>query len=78
MEIASRPPLRRLVLLDRLIRAGDYPNARTAAEALEVHARTIHRDLEFLRDSLEAPLAFVTGVTAIITAIRLTPSHCCT
>jgi predicted DNA-binding transcriptional regulator YafY len=25
---------------------------------LEVHPRTIHRDLEFLRDSLEAPLAF--------------------
>jgi proteasome accessory factor B len=25
---------------------------------LEVHPRTIHRDLEFLRDSLKAPLAF--------------------
>jgi proteasome accessory factor B len=45
-------------MLDRMIRAGDYPNARSAGMALEVHPRTIHRDLEFLRDSLQAPLAF--------------------
>jgi predicted DNA-binding transcriptional regulator YafY len=58
VEIASRPPLRRLLMLDRMIRAGDYPNARSAGKVLEVHPRTVHRDLEFLRDSLEAPLAF--------------------
>jgi predicted DNA-binding transcriptional regulator YafY len=58
MNLASRPPLRRLLALDRLLRANRYPNARSAAAALEVHPRTIHRDLVFLRDSWGAPLAF--------------------
>ena len=58
MKIASRIPLRRLVVLDQMVRNGDYPNASTAAVALEVHARTIARDLEFLRDSWGAPLEF--------------------
>src|SRR5690349_7090484 len=58
MLTASRPLIRRLVTLDRMIRAGDYPNARTAAAELEIHPRTVHRDLEFLRDSLGAPLEF--------------------
>jgi predicted DNA-binding transcriptional regulator YafY len=58
METASRPPLRRLMALDRMIRSGAFPNARTAAEDLEVHSRTIHRDLDFLRDSWGAPLEF--------------------
>lgn len=58
MQVAARPPLRRLVALDRMIREARFPNARSAASELEVHERTIHRDLEFLRDSLGAPLAF--------------------
>jgi predicted DNA-binding transcriptional regulator YafY len=58
MKIASRPPLRRLLALDKMIRAGHYPNASKAARALEVNPRTVHRDLEFLRDSWGAPLAF--------------------
>jgi predicted DNA-binding transcriptional regulator YafY len=57
MKVATRPPLRRLVALDRMLRAGQYPNSRTAAEELEVNPRTIHRDLAFLRDSWGAPLA---------------------
>src|SRR5208282_4083201 len=58
MKTASRPPLRRLKALDEMLRAGTYPNARSAGRKLEVHPRTVHRDLEFLRDSLGAPLAF--------------------
>jgi predicted DNA-binding transcriptional regulator YafY len=58
MNIASRPPLRRLLILDRLLRANRYPNARSAARELEVNPRTVHRDLEFLRDSWGAPLEF--------------------
>jgi predicted DNA-binding transcriptional regulator YafY len=44
--------------LDELLRSGNYPNASSAAVALEVVPRTIHRDLDFLRDSLGAPLEF--------------------
>lgn len=58
MNLASRPPLRRLLYLDRLLREKRYPNARCAAQELEVNPRTIHRDLVFLRDSWGAPLAF--------------------
>jgi len=58
MEHASRPPLRRLLTLDRKIREGDYPNAVALAADLEVNRRTIYRDLDFLRDSWGAPLEF--------------------
>jgi predicted DNA-binding transcriptional regulator YafY len=41
-----------------MLRDQKYPNTRTAARELEVHPRTIHRDLVFLRDSWGAPLEF--------------------
>jgi predicted DNA-binding transcriptional regulator YafY len=41
-----------------MIREGAFPNATWAAGELEVHPRTVHRDLEFLRDSMGAPLEF--------------------
>jgi predicted DNA-binding transcriptional regulator YafY len=50
MWTAARPSLRRILLLDQLLRAGRYPNARTAARELEVHPRTVARDLEFMRE----------------------------
>src|SRR5262249_25715349 len=50
--------LRRLVALDRMLRERRYPNSCTAAKELEVSSRTIYRDLDFLRDSLGAPLEF--------------------
>jgi predicted DNA-binding transcriptional regulator YafY len=58
MELASRPPLRRLLDIDRLLRAGRYPNARGLAAELEVSRRTLYRDLDFLRDSWGAPVEF--------------------
>lgn len=58
MKSATRPALRRFAAIDRSIRAGDYPNARGIARELEVSHRTIKRDIEFLRDSLGAPLGF--------------------
>jgi predicted DNA-binding transcriptional regulator YafY len=58
MRLASRPPLRRLLALDQQVRAGEYPNARTLARELEVHERTVHRDLDFLRTEFHAPLAY--------------------
>jgi predicted DNA-binding transcriptional regulator YafY len=58
MQLASRPLLRRLVFLDQRIRSKSFPNARTLGAELEVHPRTIYRDLDFLRDSWGAPIEF--------------------
>lgn len=58
MRTATRFPLERIAALDRAVRAGEYPNARTIGERLEVCRRTVLRDVEFLRDRLGAPIAF--------------------
>ena len=58
MKVASRPSLRRMLSIDRMLRANEYPNARTAARILEVSSRTVQRDLDSLRDSWGAPLVF--------------------
>jgi predicted DNA-binding transcriptional regulator YafY len=83
MRLATRPALRRLVLIDAQLRSGRYPTARSLARDLEAHLRTIRRDLEFLRDSLKAPLAFCprrkgyyyTDPTFTLPAARLTESE---
>ena len=58
MKVASRFFFERLIVLDRSVRAGEYPNARTLAERLEVAERTILRDIEMARDRLGMPLVF--------------------
>lgn len=40
------------------IKAGKYPNAVGMARDLEVTDRTIKRDIEFMRDSLQAPIEY--------------------
>ncbi|EKP95531.1 helix-turn-helix transcriptional regulator [Thermaerobacter subterraneus] len=54
----NRAQLHRLVRIVDELRAKRYPNARTLAEKLEVTSRTIHRDLDVLRDDWHAPLEF--------------------
>jgi predicted DNA-binding transcriptional regulator YafY len=58
MKITVRFSLQRIAALDRAIRAGEYPNARTIARELEVGHRTVQRDVEFLRERMGAPLVF--------------------
>src|SRR6478735_1064059 len=55
---ASRPPLERMLRIHQLIQAGRFPNATTLAAELEVSTKSIHRDLEFMRDRLQLPLEF--------------------
>ncbi len=38
--------------------AGKFPNATSLAGELEYSAKTIHRDLEFMRDRMELPIEF--------------------
>jgi predicted DNA-binding transcriptional regulator YafY len=58
MYQAARPPLRRMMAIDQALRANRWPNAQTLARELEVNARTVRRDLAYLRDQLRAPIAF--------------------
>ncbi|MCA9066642.1 MAG: WYL domain-containing protein [Planctomycetaceae bacterium] len=58
MTIATRPPLRRFLAIERSVRDGEYPNAESLARELEVDPRTIQRDFAFMRDQLGAPLEY--------------------
>ncbi len=48
---ATRPALVRMNEVVRRIAQGKFPNCRTLATEIEVTAKTIHRDIECLRDS---------------------------
>ena len=54
----SRPPLERMMRIHQEIASGKYPNATTLAREIEVVTKTIHRDIEFMRDRLGLPVAY--------------------
>lgn len=56
--IASRPPLARMLAIHGQLAEGRHPNCFTLARELEVATKTIHRDIEFMRDQLGLPLAY--------------------
>jgi predicted DNA-binding transcriptional regulator YafY len=55
---SSRPPLERMLHIHRALQAGGYPNATLLARELEVSSKSVHRDLEFMRDRLDLPVEF--------------------
>jgi predicted DNA-binding transcriptional regulator YafY len=55
---ASRPPLERMLRIHQAIQAGGNPNASKLAREMEVSTKSIHRDLEFMRDRLDLPLEY--------------------
>lgn len=54
----SRPPLERMMRIHGQLRAGDFPNCRKMADALEVSSKTIQRDIDFMRDRLGLPIEY--------------------
>ena len=54
----SRPPLERMLKIHQAIQSGKFPNASTLAREMEVSTKSIHRDLEFMRDRLNLPLEY--------------------
>jgi len=52
----SRPPLQRMLHIHRAIQAGKYPNATALSRELDVSSKSIHRDLDFMRDRMQLPL----------------------
>jgi proteasome accessory factor B len=57
-DLHSRPPLERMVRIHQAISSGKFPNASTLAREIEVATKTIHRDIEFMRDRLGLPIEF--------------------
>lgn len=56
--MSGRQQLERIMEIDRQVRAGFYPNARSLARLLEVNERTLYQDRQFMIDRLRAPLAY--------------------
>ena len=54
----ARPPLERMLRIHQLIQSGDHPNASSLARDLEVSTKTVHRDIEFMRDRLQLPIEY--------------------
>ena len=50
--------LPRIYFIDKEIALGKYPNTRTLAEIYETGTATISRDIEFMRDMLNAPIEY--------------------
>ena len=45
-----------MLRIHQTIQSGQYPNAVSLARELEMSTKSIHRDLEFMRDRLGLPL----------------------
>ena len=55
---SSRQPMRRMILIHMRLHDAAYPNCRKLAEEWEVSAKTIQRDIEFMRDQLRLPIGY--------------------
>jgi proteasome accessory factor B len=47
-----------MLRIHQALHSGSYPNATTLARELEVSTKSIHRDLEFMRDRLKLPIRY--------------------
>ena len=57
-QLFTRPPLDRMHRIFQAIRAGDYPNRTGLSNEIEVTTKTIQRDIDFMRDRLNLPIAY--------------------
>jgi proteasome accessory factor B len=54
----SRPPLVRIQYIDQQLRENRFPNCSRVAKYFEVSAKSIQRDIDYMRDMLHAPIAY--------------------
>ena len=47
-----------MLRIHQALNSGNYPNAATLARDLEVSTKSIHRDLEFMRERLALPIEY--------------------
>src|SRR6516162_1107037 len=57
-DLHSRPPLERMMRMHERLKSGRYPNCRKLAEELEVSAKTVQRDIDFMRYRLGLPIEY--------------------
>src|SRR6188474_3220649 len=55
----DRPLWRRLQTIHHEIKEGRHPNTSSLAKQLSVSSKTVQRDIDYLRDELDAPIQFV-------------------
>lgn len=58
LSLRSRPPLERMLRIHQALQSGKFPNAASLAGEIEVASKTIHRDIEFMRDRMNLPIQF--------------------
>ncbi|MBI3881622.1 MAG: WYL domain-containing protein [Verrucomicrobia bacterium] len=58
LDPKTRPPLERMMKIHQAIQAGRHPNVPMLSAELGVAAKTIYRDLDFMRDRLGLPMKF--------------------
>ncbi|HEY6167523.1 MAG TPA: WYL domain-containing protein [Verrucomicrobiae bacterium] len=54
----ARPPLERMMKIHQALQSGSCPNANVLAAELEVTTKTVHRDIDFMRNRLDLPLEY--------------------
>jgi len=57
-NLSTRPPLDRMTRIFQSISSGGYPNREQLAADIEVTTKTIQRDIDFLRDRMNLPIAY--------------------
>ena len=63
-----------MLRIHQALQSGEFPNASTLAREIEVATKSIHRDIEFMRDRLDLPIEFDRApATAIITPRKSAP-----
>ena len=54
----KRPPFERIKKIFGLLQDGKFPNCSTMAAMFEVSAKTVKRDIDFMRDRWDLPIAY--------------------
>lgn len=56
--LLTRPPYARMFKIHEYLAAGKYPNCARLAQDFEVSAKTVQRDIDFMRDQLQLPIDY--------------------
>lgn len=68
-KAASRPPIERMAFISGKLRRREPFNAATVAEHFEVTTKTIHRDIEFMKDRLGFEFRFIGSLNRFVGSV---------